>query len=103
MFPIICLSDQLETINKYILHKQLKRDEILQWLAMYGALIMPDEENSLRHTTPLNGLTVAATKRVNAYIFRSNHRFLDVTKFVEPKFQIMIACSMSDFWGEKGL
>lgn len=48
MFPIICLVLQAEAINKAIAKYNLRRDEILNWLSLYGEVVYPGQRHSVR-------------------------------------------------------
>jgi hypothetical protein len=59
MFPIICLVLQAEAINKAITKYNLRRDEILDWLSIYGEIVYLGQRHSVR------GLLVMHEGKVN--------------------------------------
>ena len=96
VFPVICLSDQLDAINHRIVKNNLRRNDILGWLDLYGELVMPNQDHSLRtHIGFIFPIQKFAEGIALIYIFQSRFGKINVFRFVYDRNTIMISSPLN--------
>lgn len=89
MFPIICLSCQIEAVNHYITRFKLSKEAVYSWLTNYGELVKPHEDSKLRNypmmpTTEQNPPVATKQGILGGYhIYRTVVGFLNVFQIAE--------------------
>lgn len=77
MFPIICLSNQLEAINYYILYHKLDKDMIYEWLVYYGELVKPGEKITRGWNSYFQGTPAPCHIYWSRFGFRNRFSFIE--------------------------